>query len=79
MLFRSGAPIEATKADESMLAIKPGVMGGAAGAPTRGVLFHVVKEFLRGKGVDLGRYPLFLPETSGNPGNTETGASAEAW
>ena len=73
-----GAPIEATKADESMLAIKPGVMGGAAGAPTRGVLFHVVKEFLRGKGVDLGRYPLFLPETSGNPGNTETGASAEA-
>lgn len=73
-----GSPIETTKAADSMLVIRPGVMGGAAGAPTQGVLFHLVKEFLRGKGIDLGRYPLFLPETPNNPGNTESGASAEA-
>lgn len=72
-----GEPIETSKASESRLAIKAGAMGGAAGVPTRGVLFHVVEQFLRAKGVDLNRYPLFMQEPPRNPGNTETGFGPE--
>ena len=72
-----GEPIETSKAPFTPLAIKPGAMGGGAGAPTRGVLFHVVEQFLRSKGVDLGRYPLAMPESSANAGNTETGAGPD--
>ncbi|MBU6293618.1 MAG: AAA family ATPase [Planctomycetes bacterium] len=60
-----GEPLDSAKAIVNPPAIKVGAMGGIAGLPSRGMLFHVVEEYLRSKEVDLDRYPLSMPVPPG--------------